>query len=47
MKKHIGFKALARKVMLQEEREGKSPKVARKIGKRTAGKVYWEKKRKK
>ena len=44
--KHIGFDKLASKATRFYERKGVSPKRAKKIGKKVAGKQYWKMKRK-
>ena len=44
--KHIGFNKLANKVTHFYESKGVTPKRAKKIGKKVAGKQYWKMKRK-
>lgn len=40
--KHIGFNRLAARVAHEEESKGVPREEAQRIGKRTAGKVWWE-----
>ncbi len=46
-KKRIGFKKLAARVAREYEKKGYSKARAKSIGNLVAGKVYWEKNKKK
>ena len=43
---HIGFSGLEKKVYDEYRRKGYSKEIARKYAKETAGKVYWERRKK-
>lgn len=46
-KKKSKFKKLEKKIEREYEKKGVSKKKAERIGKATAGKIYWAKKKKK